>query len=252
MPKILLVNDDGIDAPGLKHLWNGLKDFGDVVIVAPKVEQSGAGMGISIRKPVTLERVEWPNDVEAWRVGGSPAVCVKLALSEVLDSPPDIIVSGINSGPNSGRNCLYSGTIGGVIEGIFRGIPGVAFSCADIHNPNYAIAEPHITPIVQHVLDHPLPKGTLLNITIPSTPARGYKLARQGSGYWIEVVEKDKRPESDIYYMNGKNFEVEEHPDSDIAFINEGFLTGVPLHVNELTDHAHRKERQESFEGLFG
>src|SRR5574338_1188667 len=135
---ILITNDDGIKAPGIQHLWSALKDFATISIVAPKTEQSGVGLGITIRSALHIEEFAWEELDSCWSVTGTPADCVKMALSVLLPSPPDLIVSGINRGTNAGRTVLYSGTIGGVIEGILRGIPGIAFSSFDMANTEYA------------------------------------------------------------------------------------------------------------------
>ena len=121
--RILIINDDGIHAPGLIHLWKALVDLADVTIIAPAIEQSGVGLGITLRSPLHIESVAWNKGTPAWKISGTPADCVKMALSVILKTPPDLIVSGINRGSNSGRNVLYSGTVGGVIEGVLRNIP---------------------------------------------------------------------------------------------------------------------------------
>ena len=130
-PKILITNDDGIFAPGLRSLWQALVDYADVSIVAPTDDTSGAGAGITIKTPLRVDVVPWENGTRAWKVNGKPADCVKLALGTILTEKPDLIVSGINRGSNSGRTVFCSGTVGGVIEGALRKIPGIAFlACA--------------------------------------------------------------------------------------------------------------------------
>ena len=186
-PKILLVNDDGIGAPGLKALWEALHDCAEISIIAPATEKSGAGLGITLRKPLLIEAVAWDKATPAWKVTGTPADCVRLGISTILDSIPDLIVSGINRGSNAGKTVLYSGTVGGVIEGTLRGIPGIALSCHDFENPDYGRTKRWISSLVAHLLEHPLPKGTLLNVNFPDTPEiLGLKLAKQGQSYWIE------------------------------------------------------------------
>ena len=199
-PQILITNDDGISAPGIKHLFLALKDFAHISIVAPALEQSGVGAAITLRDPLHIIPVDWEGNVPAWKVTGTPADCVRLGMS-VLKAKPDLIVSGINRGSNSGRNVLYSGTVGGVIEGVLRGVPGIAFSCSDFAAPNYKMAEEHVLSIVKHLLEHPMPKGTLLNVNFPETEViRGVKMARQGMGYWMENLEERIHPEGNTYY----------------------------------------------------
>src|SRR4029078_350865 len=131
-PRILISNDDGVYAPGLKHLWNAVRDFADVVVVAPAAEQSAVGLSTTIRHPLRIERVEWANsDAKVWSVNGTPSDCVKLALNVIMPTYPDLIVSGINRGTNCGRNVLYSGTVAAIIEGLLHDVPGIAFSIGD-------------------------------------------------------------------------------------------------------------------------
>lgn len=252
-PRILLINDDGIEAPGLRHLWEALVDVSDLSIVAPSSEKSGVGMGITIRDPIHIQEVRWEKNTPAWKVSGTPADCVRMSLSLLLDSPPDLIVSGINRGANSGRNILYSGTIGGVIEGVLRNVPGIAFSCVDFLNPDYKKPQRLIPPLVKHFLEHPLPKGTLLNVNFPETEEiKGMRLARHGLGFWIENVDHRTHPEGHSYYWHGgKWFEHDEDEESDVHLLRQGFATAVPLHVSELTDLKMFQDRKEHFNTLF-
>ena len=252
-PNILLTNDDGISAPGLKHLWESLHEIANLSIIAPAIEQSGVGLGITIRKPLLIQPVEWPNDTPAWRVTGTPADCVRMGVSVILKHKPDLIVSGINRGSNSGRNVLYSGTVGGVIEGILRHVPGIAFSCSDPINPDYQPTQPHVRTLVQHLLAHPMPMGTFLNVNFPSTPTiKGVKMARQGLGYWIENPEERLHPEGHSYYwLGGQWHEHEEHPESDVSLLNAGYAAAVPIHVHELTDLHLFESRKNDFNDHF-
>lgn len=254
-PKILITNDDGIHAPGIRHLWNGLKNFGDVYIIAPAYEQSAVGLSITIRAPLLLQKVNWPEQASAWSVNGTPADCVKLALNVVMKTPPDIVVSGINRGTNAGRNILYSGTVGGAIEAIMHDIPGIAFSCRDYENPLYHVAEKHVESVVRHVLENPLPSGTLLNVNFPDTGSNinGFKMARQGKEYWVEDPDERIHPMEGhrYYWLGSKLSQFDEHDESDIAWLRKGYMTAVPVHVGELTDHAHLKKQKDIFENIF-
>jgi 5'-nucleotidase len=164
-----------------------------------------------------------------------------------------LIVSGINRGANSGRNVLYSGTIGGVIEGVLHNVPGVAFSCVDFSNPDYKKTMRWIAPLVKHLLAHPLPKGTLLNVNFPDTEEiLGLRFARQGKGLWIEDPDKRMHPEGHPYYwLGGKWHELSEHEDSDVHLLKKGYATAVPIHIDELTDLSHFHERREHFDRVF-
>lgn len=251
-PKILITNDDGIHAPGLRHLWEALSGFADLTIIAPASEKSGVGLGITIRDPIQIQAVDWDSGTTAWKVTGTPADCVRMGISVILDSPPDLIVSGINRGSNAGRNALYSGTVGGVIEGILRNIPGIAFSCVDLTRPNYKQTQPLILPLIRHCLLHPLPKGTLLNVNFPDVPTiLGIKLARQGRGFWIEDPDKRLHPEGHSYYwMGGKWQSHDEDEESDVHLLKQGYAAAVPIHVSELTDLSHFHQHKERFNTL--
>lgn len=253
-PRILLINDDGIHAEGLKHLWQSLENFADMVIVAPWTERSGAGVGITLQTHLEVEAVSWENNTPAWKVSGTPADCVKIGLAKILSSPPDLIVSGINRGSNSGKNVLYSGTIGGVIEGVLRRVPGIAFSCEDMEMPNFHIAAKYIQSIVAHVLENPFPQGTFLNVNFPTHlgDIKGFKMARQGKGYWLESLRENPHPEGKMqYFLGGMWLHQEEHEESDVTYLKQGYMTAVPIHVEELTDFAVMEKRKASFEKLF-
>ncbi len=252
-PKILITNDDGIAAPGLKHLWEALADAAELYIVAPATEKSGVGLAITIRDPILIQPVEWEKDTPAWRVTGTPADCVRMGMSVILKDKPDLIVSGINRGSNSGRNVLYSGTVGGVIEGALRNVPGIAFSCVDFMNPNYQQTQEHILPLVHYVLQHPLPQGTILNVNFPDAQKiLGVKLARQGRGFWIESPDARQHPEGhDYYWLGGKWHEHDEHEESDVHLLKQGYAAAVPIHISELTDLNHFHGRKDHFNAHF-
>lgn len=251
-PNILITNDDGIHAPGIRHLWNALKDLANISIIAPVQEQSAVGVGITIRHPLHIHQVTWPESTKAWSVTGTPADCVKLAMSVILDKKPHLIVSGVNRGSNAGRNILYSGTVGSVIEGLFQDIPGIAFSCLDFFDTNYQKIEKYIPRIVNYVLKHPLPTGTLLNVNFPEGKheIQGVKLARQGKEMWVEDPHKRSHPleNHSYYWLGAKLRQFEEHEDSDIAWLSKGYVTAVPVHVNELTDLLHLNSVKDHFE----
>jgi 5'-nucleotidase len=256
-PKIIITNDDGINAPGIKILWRVIHEanFADLFVVAPSTERSGSGVSITWDKPILVQKIEWPENTPAWSVGGTPADCIKMAERIILGNKPDFIVSGINAGSNAGRNVLHSGTIGACVEGVFRGIPGIALSCEDGANPNYHLAEKYVVDLVHYALDNPLPKGCLLNVNFPhvaENEVKGFRLTRQGKGRWSEdpFLHMDSERGAS-YWLGGKPEEVAEEADCDIAWLKKGYLTVVPLHVHELTDHELVKSRQKNFEAFF-
>ncbi|MCI5052625.1 MAG: 5'/3'-nucleotidase SurE [Simkaniaceae bacterium] len=248
-PHILITNDDGINAPGIWHLFNALKKHADLTIIAPDSQQSAKGVSLTLKMPLRSSKVSW-NGATAYKVCGTPADCVKIALTCLLDSPPDMIVSGINQGCNSGRNVLYSGTIGALIEGTFRQIPGIAFSCREYFEPQFAAYENFIPPIVEHFFDHPAPQGTLINVNFPSETGeaiKGIRYVRQGLGYWVEDHRSSKDGEHD-FGVKWEHFGEDE--ESDVYNLRQGFITATPLHVADLTDLDHLKSHKELFESI--
>lgn len=255
-PKILITNDDGIHAPGIKHLCNALKEHAELTVVAPSHEQSAVGLSITIRAPLNIRKVELANGIPAWSVSGTPADCVKLGLKVILDEKPDFLISGINRGTNSGRNVLYSGTVGGAIESVMQDVPAIAFSCYDFKDTDYAAAEQFIPAIIQHTIKYALPRGTLLNVNFPSHtvgPIQGFRMTRQGMQYWVDHPSKREHPvEGHSYYWLGARLaQFDEHEESDISWLNKGYITAVPVHVKELTDHAHLATAKDHFNQLW-
>lgn len=255
-PHILITNDDSIHAPGIRHLWQALKGYARISIVAPATEQSGVGLATTIRTPLQIASIPWDNETQAYSVTGTPADCIKMALSVILDSPPDMIVSGINRGTNHGRTLLYSGTVGGVIEGIFRGIPGIAFSSFDYYVPEYGCFEPYIPKIVEYTMNHPLPQGTLLNVTFPSREkmpdkeSYELKLTRQGRQYWLEDPRTNHH-EGEGYLFHGWLPDFDESEESDTFWLTQGYITATPIHVDDMTDREYFKTRKEHIEAAF-
>ncbi len=254
-PKILITNDDGISSKGLWHLWHALADNGDLSIVAPASEQSGVGLSLTLYKPITIIPVQWEANTPAWKINGTPADCIRFGTRIVLKETPDLVVSGINYGSNAGRNVLYSGTVGGVTEGALRGIPGIAFSSVDWNNPPFEQSESYISSIVDHFLKYPPSKGTILNVNFPSIEKhlfKGVKLAQQGRGLWREDPERRLHPDGDPYFWHGGEWaHHDEHEDSDVALLEQGYITVTPIHVDELTDHEFLKARKSHFESIF-
>lgn len=256
-PYILITNDDGIYAPGIKHLWKALETIADVIVVAPASEQSAVSLSITIRHPLRIEKVDWPwaPNAQIWSINGTPADCVKLALNVILPHPPHLIVSGINRGSNAGRNVLYSGTVAAIIEGVMHNIPGIAFSLADYFNPNYEKVEAYIPSMIHYLLEHPLPAGTFLNVNFPKlreAGIRGIRLTKQGREYWAENPEQREHPAEGLpyYWLGAKLAQFREEPDSDIMLLREGYATAVPIHISDLTHHLLVDQQREKFENF--
>ena len=254
-PFILISNDDGISAPGIKHLWNSLQNTYELAIVAPHSEKSGAGLSTTLFKPLHIFSEKWENDTPAWKVTGTPTDSVKIALSSLLHKKPDLIVSGINRGSNAGRCLLYSGTVGCVIEAALRGITGIAFSCNDLKSPDYKTTEKYIPHIVDYFLKNKPSFGTFINVTFPQKdiPIKGLKLTMQGKGNWRENPDKRLHPEGHQYYwLGGKWTEHEQdEKEGDTHLLNEGYITASPVSVSDLTDRKFLADQKNDFEKIF-
>ncbi len=256
LPKVLITNDDGIFAPGIRSLYEGLRGIAEVVIVAPAIEQSGMGLAISVRSPLIVEKVYWEEGVSAYSVTGTPADCIKMALHTVLTEAPDFVISGINRGSNAGRNVLYSGTVGGAIEAALRKIPSMALSCVNYIQPDYEVAKKYVGALMRYLQKHPLPQGTLLNVNFPANvegETKGLRLARQGKGYYKENPDKRLHPDGkDYYWLGGIQAEFHDEPaDSDISFLSQGYIAAVPIYIDELTHHKELEGRREHFSTFF-
>jgi 5'-nucleotidase len=230
--KILLVNDDGIESQGLWELQRSLSTIGETVVVAPASEQSGKGAGVTLPQPIgAKKRTDAP--CEAWSVEGTPADCIKFALKRILPSKPNLIVSGINPGSNAGSFVFASGTVGGVIEGVLHGVPGIAFSSASMTDPQFSRFSPYVASIVRFAtITHPLPEGTLLNVTFPYPHILDTLLQGQIAG--IKFTRQGKS----FSHLPGEE-------DSDTYWLQQGYITIVPVYVGELTHHGYLEKARE-------
>src|SRR6186713_3141709 len=183
-PVILITNDDGITAPGIRNLVEAVKHLGKIVVVAPDKPQSGMGHAITIGHPLRMTKVEWPDGIEAWQTSGTPVDCVKLAVDKVLHRKPDLCLSGINHGANHSINVIYSGTMSAAMEASIESIPSIGFSLLDYnYEAEFAPARHYVKKIVSSLLlQKKLDKHLLLNVNIPSIPKeliKGIKICRQ-------------------------------------------------------------------------
>lgn len=242
-PTILVVNDDGITAPGIKVLLEEMKKIGNVVVVAPDAPQSGMGHAISISKPLRLDKVDLYEGVEMYKCSGTPVDCVKLAVDRIFrDKKPDLCVSGVNHGLNYSINVLYSGTMSAAVEGAIEGIPSVGFSLDDFsHNADFSHVKPYLSSIAQQVLANGLPKGTLLNVNFPHVEKeiKGIKICRQANGNWVEEFEHRVDPyKREYFWMTGRYEWVDRGEDTDVYAINNGYVSIVPTQYDMTAHHA--------------
>ena len=220
-PLILVTNDDGINAPGIRTLISIMKDIGDIVVVAPDSPQSGMGHAITINSTLHSSRIT-PKDSEIteYSCSGTPADCVKLAINELMPRKPDLCVSGINHGSNSSINVIYSGTMSAAIEAGIEGDPAIGFSLLDYRwNADFEQSKNFISMITLNALNNGIPKGVVLNVNIPSvrkSDIKGVKICRQAMAYWIEEFDKRKNPLGQEYYwLTGKFINEDLGEDTD-------------------------------------
>ena len=243
---ILVTNDDGITAPGLRALIGFMKELGDVVVVAPDSPQSGMGHAITVDNTLYSEKVVIDKEKGApieYSCSGTPADCVKMALQELLDRRPDIVVSGINHGSNAAINVIYSGTMSAAIEAGIEGIPSIGFSLCDYSwNANFEGTANSIKKIVSEALENGMPKGTVLNVNIPKTDGaepKGIKICRQARANWKEKFDKRTSPSGrEYYWLTGKFELLDKGEDTDMHALSEGYVSVVPTQFDLTAHHA--------------
>ncbi len=245
-PLILVTNDDGITAPGLRALVRFMKDLGDVVVVAPDSPQSGMGHAITLDSTLYSKkmRVDLENGAkEEHSCSGTPADCVKLALQEILSRKPDICVSGINHGSNSSINVIYSGTMSAAIEAGIEGIPAIGFSLCDYSwNADFESAGGYIKKIVSEAILNKMPRGVVLNVNIPklsTSEIKGIKIARQARANWKEKFDKRTNPMGkDYYWLTGEFELLDKGEDTDEWALANGYISVVPTQFDLTAHHA--------------
>lgn len=249
-PLILVTNDDGIVAPGIRALVDVASSIGEVVVVAPDSPQSGKGHAITIHDPLRLKKVKVFTGIDAWECSGTPVDCVKLAKHVVLhDREIDLCVSGINHGSNASTNIIYSGTMSAAMEASMEGIDSIGFSLLDFSfDADFEPSKPWVRDIMLHVLENGLGKTKLLNVNIPRLPAdqiKGLRICRQAEGYWREKFIEGRDPNGQPYYwLSGEYINKDSGPDADINALKEGYISVVPS-MHDLTHY-------EAIDGLRG
>ena len=241
--RILLCNDDGIHAPGIHALHSAVEDLGDVHVVAPDGERAAISHGITLTQP--LHARSWPPGGPHFgtAVGGTPADCVKLAVSLLLDPQPDLILSGINLGPNAGISVLYSGTASAATEGPIMGIPSIALSLDTFHDPIWDTAARVSRALVQQVVSGALriAPDIFWNVNVPNLPydqLKGLRITRMGASRFVEKYEKRLDPWGNPYYwMTGELYEKGDMAGTDLEALRQGFVSLSPIGLDH-TEHA--------------
>ena len=242
-PIILVTNDDGITAPGLRALVESMKQLGEVVVVAPDGPQSGMGHAITIGKPLRLDKVQVHGEFLGYQCSGTPVDCVKLAVNKVLHRKPDLCVSGINHGSNSSINVIYSGTMSAAMEGAIEGIPSIGFSLNDYsHEADFTASRHYAKIIARNILKTGLPVNTLLNVNLPKLSLKkikGIKICRQALAKWEEEFDERMDPRKRPYYwLTGKFRNYDKGNDTDEWALKNGYISVVPVQFDFTAHHA--------------
>ena len=249
-PKILITNDDGISSQGIYALWEAMNEVGETFIAAPSTEQSASSHSITLSDPIRVRTIERKNGFRGWSVSGTPADCVKIAIQSLMLDRPDIIISGINQGANLGSNIIYSGTVSAATEGMIQGIPSIAISLASFNTDNYEGVKIYAKKIVRHVIEHGLPKGTLLNVNVPYCDykdIKGMKVTSQGSQYFVDEFEERIDPRNSKYYwIKGKMIDEDQSIDYDGKAIKEHYVSITPIHF-QLTNDLYLEDLKKQF-----
>ncbi len=243
--KILLTNDDGINAKGLTSLRESVKEIADVVVVAPETEQSAVGHAITLSDPLRVREVERNGEFIGYAVSGTPADCVKIAVRAILKNPPDMIISGINLGANIATNVIYSGTVSAATEGTILGIPSIAISLTTFVSPDFSFAASFAKKLALTTYENGLPDGTLLNVNVPNIHQdriKGVSFTRQGNSRFREEFDKRTDPRGHIYYwQGGEMLFFDGDGDADSGVIRNDMISITPIHF-DLTDYKFLEE----------
>lgn len=240
-PIILITNDDGITAPGIKNLVKAARPLGKVIVVAPDKAQSGMGHAITIGHPLRMDKVDMFEGVEAWQTSGTPVDCVKLAVDKILHRKPDLCISGINHGANHSINVIYSGTMSAAMEAAIESIPSIGFSLLDYKfEADFTAAKHYAHEIIKTVLTKKLDKHLLLNVNIPSVPLeliKGIKVCKQAYAKYKEEFSERIDPHGKKYYwLTGEFINFDKAKDSDVWALKNNYVSVVPVQF-DLTNY---------------
>jgi len=243
-PTILVTNDDGITAPGIRCLVEVAQKFGTVVVVAPDSPQSGKGHALTLEDPIRLKKSTIFEGVEAYECSGTPVDCVKLAKSIILkDNAPDLCISGVNHGSNVSINILYSGTMSAAMEAALEGIPAIGFSLLDFSwKADFSACSVVAEQLVKYVLEDGIPHANLLNVNIPKLPIeeiKGIKICRQADARWVEDFKKMDNPRNyDLYWLTGEFVNHDQRIDTDVRALSQGYVSVVPCQFDLTAEKA--------------
>jgi len=252
LPTILITNDDGISAPGIRNLVEAVKGLGKIVVVAPDKPQSGMGHAITIGNPLRLNPMHHLFEgVEAWQCSGTPVDCVKLAVDKVLRRKPDLCLSGINHGANHSINVIYSGTMSAAVEAAIESIPSIGFSLLDYsQEADFSAARKYVRIIVEEVLSRPMDKHLILNVNFPAVPEnliKGIKVARQAyAKYEEDFVERNDPNSKKYYWLTGKFVNFDRGRDTDVWALEHNYVSVVPVQF-DMTNYVLKSKLEKTW-----
>ncbi|MBN1199663.1 MAG: 5'/3'-nucleotidase SurE [Bacteroidales bacterium] len=240
-PLILITNDDGITASGLRALIEVVRPLGRIVIVAPDKPQSGTSHSVTMHHPLRLKKIRSESGYVEYSSNGTPADCIKLAYKIILKRKPDLLISGINHGSNSSINIIYSGTMAAVFEGAMAGVPSIGFSLLEFGtDADFSAAKLYAGRIIREVMSKKLPEGICLNVNIPYVPAsdiKGIRICRQAGGTWLEDFDIRKDPKGEAYYwLKGVFARIGDGEDTDEYALEHKYVSIVPVNF-DFTDY---------------
>lgn len=252
--RILVTNDDGIDSQGIYALVQALKEIGEVTVVAPIMEQSAVGHGITMQIPLRVIETNKAGEFFGYAVNGTPADCVKIGIRNIMKRPPDLVVSGINHGSNTAINIIYSGTVSAAREAAIMDVASMAISVTNHAARNFKLAGKVAQKLALEIVGKDLPKGTLLNVNVPDVPEdeiKGILVTKQGKSKWDDVYEQRQDPYGrDYYWLTGNLMEVDKELSIDQVAIKQNYVSVSPIHF-DLTDYeTFEKMKSWNVEGL--
>ena len=242
-PLILVTNDDGITAPGLKALVQVASKLGKVVVIAPDSPQSGMGHAITVNSPIRIDKSEVFDEIKSFTCSGTPVDCVKVGIFHVLKRKPDLIVSGINHGSNAATNVIYSGTMSAAVEGAMENIPSIGFSLDDFsHEADFKPTQHFAEIIIKKCLEKDFPTNVCLNVNVPKLKTKelkGIKICRQAMAFWEDRFDERLDPLGKKYYwLTGEFKDQEQADDTDMAAMKNGYVAVVPIQFDMTAHHA--------------
>jgi 5'-nucleotidase len=251
-PVILVTNDDGVTAPGIRNLVEAVKDLGKIIVVAPDKPQSGMGHAITIGQPLRLQKVNFFDDIEAYSCTGTPVDCVKLAVDKVLHRKPDLCISGINHGANHSINVIYSGTMSAAVEAAIESIPSAGFSLLDYNiEADFTGARKYARLVVQKMLSTKLDKHTVLNVNFPSVPVellQGLMICRQAYAKYEEDFIERTDPHGRMYYwLTGEFVNFDTGTDTDVWALANNYVSVVPVQF-DLTNYVLKSQLEKEWQ----